>query len=152
MYHNGVYTACSRTNWQFHLPHSCRSPTVTRVGVAAVSSASYNLNPKIANLTEDTATVPTAVTVWDLQIYKYDTVSTFCNTLYYMDYITLVYKGVRTTSRMKSRLQNLTAGWKSTAHASCHCCDVTYVSIYSRTPLIRINWGRWAIRICRKSG
>ena len=87
MYHNGVYTACSRTNWKFQFPHIYRSPTVTTGGVAA---ASYNLNPKIANLTEDIATVPAVVTVWDLQIYKYDTVSTFCNTLYYMDYITLV--------------------------------------------------------------
>ena len=41
---------------------------------------------------------------------------------------------------MKFRLQNLTAGWRSTAYAYCYCCDVTYVSRYSRTPLIWINW------------
>jgi len=95
-----------------YLYHICRSPTLTTAGVTAASSTSYNLNPKRTNLNEDIANVPAAITVWDLQIYKYDTVSTFCNTLYYMDYITSVYSGVRTTSRMKSRLQNLTAGWK----------------------------------------
>jgi hypothetical protein len=138
MYHNGVYTVCSRTNWKFHFPHICRPPTATTVGVAAASSASYNLNPKEQTLLKTLQPSPLQ-TLFEICKYTNMTLSARSATRCII-WITLVYSGVRTTSRMKSRLQNLTAGWKSTAHAYCYCCDVTYVSRYSRTPLIRINW------------
>jgi hypothetical protein len=66
-------------------------------------------------------------------MHNYETVSTFCHTLYYKDYIILVYTGVSKTSKMKSELQKLTAGWMSTAVA------VTS-RMFPDTAALQINW------------